>query len=111
MSDHGVKILVVDDEPRLRESLRELLALQGYKVEVAEGGRVAIERLQECLFDLVLLDLLMPDLDGTQVLDAIRGDSIDTIVIVVSGNSYIRDVIAVQITQRTDGNSEIVSVT
>jgi diguanylate cyclase (GGDEF)-like protein/PAS domain S-box-containing protein len=81
------KILVVDDEPRARSSLKELLRLSGYEATLAEGGREALDLLSENAFDLMLLDLNMPDLDGHEVMAHIRRHKIDTDIIVVSGET------------------------
>ena len=60
-----MRILVVDDDRDIRESLRELLAEAGYAVAVAENGRVALERLRAGLRPgVILLDLMMPIMDG-----------------------------------------------
>ena len=63
------RILVVDDEPEQRAILRKTLGLLGYDVEVAEGGREAIDCLERTSFDLILADLKMPEVDGMQVVD------------------------------------------
>src|SRR6187402_565116 len=57
-------ILVVDDEPAVRESLRRALQLEGYEVELAVDGQEALERLSEEGIDAVVLDVSMPRLDG-----------------------------------------------
>jgi PAS domain S-box-containing protein len=58
------RVLVVDDEPEIGEVLAEILRLDGLVVDVATGGRNAIERLGHVAYDLVISDLRMPDLDG-----------------------------------------------
>lgn len=58
------RILVVDDDPRLLESVRQLLELQTFNVETAPGGGSAIEALRRDPPDLLLLDLCMPELGG-----------------------------------------------
>jgi two-component system response regulator MprA len=69
----GMKILVVDDERAVRESLRRALELEGYEIELAGDGREAIERLEkEGEPDAVVLDVLMPGLDGLEVCKRIR---------------------------------------
>jgi len=70
----GPHILVVDDNVDVRESLAEVLELAGYSVETAENGRVALDMLEAQPADLVLLDLMMPVMDGWQVVEAMRGD-------------------------------------
>jgi signal transduction histidine kinase len=67
-------ILVVDDNARNRDMLSRRLQRQGYNVEVAEDGRKAIEVVRAQPFDLVLLDIMMPELDGYQVLQQLKDD-------------------------------------
>lgn len=66
------RILVVDDEPQIRRALRAALTAQGHAVEVASGGEEALRRLAAETFDLVILDLVLPDLDGTEVCVRLR---------------------------------------
>lgn len=87
-------ILVVDDEPHLRNSLSAILSLHGYTTSTADGGKSAMEALANKHFDLVLLDLCMPDVNGHQVMDWIMGQQLDTCVIVVSGDSSIDSAIS-----------------
>jgi CheY-like chemotaxis protein len=65
-------ILVVDDDPGLRELVRRILEREGYEVVEAENGRVALERLRESVPGVILLDLMMPELDGFDVVSAVR---------------------------------------
>lgn len=81
------RILVVDDETRLRESLVELIAQQGYEVHAASGGKAAVAELETQAFDLLLLDLRMPDMTGIEVMQFIKSRNLDVTVIVVSGDS------------------------
>ena len=66
------RILIVDDEPDLRLGLMETLQEEGYEVDDAGDGWVAMEKVRSALFDLALVDLRMPGPDGMIVLDAIR---------------------------------------
>ncbi|MGA2489362.1 MAG: response regulator [Anaerolineales bacterium] len=74
MKSNGM-ILVVDDDPLNRLVLSTNLQEQGYEVATAENGFQALERLGSQAFDVVLLDLIMPELDGFQVLEKMKGDS------------------------------------
>jgi CheY-like chemotaxis protein len=65
-------VLVVEDEPESRDTLRELLELEGYKVETASDGKAALEVLETMDPCVVLLDLFMPVMDGWQVIDRLR---------------------------------------
>jgi len=69
----GEHILVVEDDPAVRASLRRAFEKDERRVSEAEDGRVALERMAEEIPDLVLLDLIMPEMDGFEFLDTIRG--------------------------------------
>ncbi|WP_018145969.1 EAL domain-containing protein [Thioalkalivibrio sp. AKL6] len=88
----SVKILIADDDPGLLESLRGLLTIQGYPVRTAAGGGAAIEALREKHYDLLLLDLTMPELNGLDVLRFMQAAGLETLTVVVSGNSTVEDV-------------------
>jgi two-component system, OmpR family, phosphate regulon response regulator PhoB len=71
----GQRILVVDDEPDLLELVRVNLSQAGFEVETAETGRQALERARRAAPDLLILDLMLPDLSGTEVCRHLRADS------------------------------------
>jgi two-component system phosphate regulon response regulator PhoB len=71
----GARILVVDDEPDLVELVRLALHQTGYQVETAGTGREALDRLRRRRPDLVILDLMLPDVSGTELCRRIRSDS------------------------------------
>ncbi len=60
----GRRILVVDDEPDIAESLAEILGLDGHSVDLADSGTTALERIAETDYDLILTDMRMPKMDG-----------------------------------------------
>jgi len=64
--------MAVDDDRGMLTLLRRLLRLEGYRVATARDGRLALALLDECRPDLILLDIMMPGLDGFQVLDLLR---------------------------------------
>jgi len=68
----GARILVVDDEPRIRRALRTSLHGHGYMVRTADDGEAALASLAASPADVVLLDLVMPDIDGFEVIRQIR---------------------------------------
>ena len=68
------RILLIEDNHNLREEILNVLELEGYEVVTAENGRIGVERLPEANPDLVLCDLMMPDMDGYETLKAIRGN-------------------------------------
>jgi two-component system, OmpR family, KDP operon response regulator KdpE len=86
----GGRILVVDDEPQIRRALKTALTGHGYEVEVAENGAEALTLLPSWQPDALVLDLVMPDIDGTEVLRQTRTWS-DLPVIVLSARGQERD--------------------
>ena len=84
------RILVVDDDPGIRDMLKEVLDEEGYDVSTAEGGREAIDAVEAGLADLLMLDLKMPGMSGFGVLEAIRKFS-DIPIIIVSGLDSVED--------------------
>ena len=65
-------ILVVDDDQNLRELLTDILSNNGYKVQAAQDGRAALDALKKSRFDLVILDMHMPNVNGIDVLKVMR---------------------------------------
>ena len=84
-TDDQARLLLVDDEPRLLASLYELLRDRGYHLTTASSGGEAIAHLSALRFDLVLLDLRLPDIGGHEIMDFINAKGIDADVIVMSG--------------------------
>lgn len=78
------KILVVDDEPSLREVLSIMLKRSGYSVTSVNDGGQAIELVQKEIFDLVITDLRMPKIDGMEVLKAVKSASPETVVLIIT---------------------------
>jgi len=87
-----VKILVVDDERAVRESLRRALELEGYEIELAEDGRQALERLaREDQPDAVILDVLMPGVDGLEVCRTLRSQGSRLPVLMLTARTQVED--------------------
>ena len=80
-----LKILVIDDEPSVRETLAEMLIAVHHQVQLAESGQQAIEKLSKGKFDLVFTDLAMPEMDGWETARAIRGHWPDVRIVMVTG--------------------------
>ena len=68
------RILLIEDNHSLREEIINVLELEGFDVVTAENGRVGLARLEESIPDLVLCDLMMPDMDGYETIRAIRSN-------------------------------------
>ncbi|MEK7289829.1 MAG: response regulator, partial [Planctomycetota bacterium] len=84
MSSKGT-ILVVDDEETLRITIKEFLYEQGYEVVVAGTCEQALERINEFLPDLILLDLRLPDMNGLELLEKIKSKDSQALIIVMTG--------------------------
>ena len=82
-------ILIVDDEPAIRQSLKGVLEDEGYKASVAESGEACIESLRKRPFDVVLLDVWLPGMDGLETLEKVREIENAPEVIMISGHGTI----------------------
>ncbi|HEX7841700.1 MAG TPA: response regulator [Kofleriaceae bacterium] len=69
------RVLVVDDEPMVRETLRQVLSNEGYVVDLAVDGETALEQVHAARPDVILLDLMMPGMNGQQFLRVLRDDA------------------------------------
>ena len=87
-------VLIVDDEPNVRLMLRTALESSGYRVVEAADGLAALARLQAGAFDLVLLDLRMPKLDGMQTLARLRERGDATPIVMLTAHGSIPDAVA-----------------
>ena len=82
-------ILIVDDEANIRLFLEDILSQDGYHIVTAETGEIAVEQIAQQHFDLALIDLKLPGIDGIQVLKAIRQKSIETMTIVLTAHASL----------------------
>lgn len=89
MTDQPEHILVVDDEANIRLTLQALLSRAGYQVDIAASGEEALEQLAQRSFDLLLVDLKMPGIDGMQVVAATRERAPDAVIIVLTGHGSL----------------------
>lgn len=83
------KILIIDDERAIRRALREILEFENYEVEEAEDGKVGVEKATTEAFDIIFCDIKMPNMDGMEVLNALRESEVETPVIMISGHGNI----------------------
>ncbi len=81
MNRPPARILVIDDEEHLAAGIRENLQAEGYDTEVAHDGEQGLTMIRAGAFDLILLDVMMPKLDGLQVCEEIRADGLQTPVL------------------------------
>ena len=82
-----MRLLVVEDEHSLREDIARKLRLSGYEVDACADGEAALEALAAERYDLVLLDLNLPKVDGMQVLRSLRQHDLETCVLILSARS------------------------
>jgi DNA-binding NtrC family response regulator len=88
------KILIVDDEDSFRIHLKRLFTRRGYDVAEAANGRAALELAQEHSLDLVLLDIVLPDIDGVEVLRSLKESCPEVQVIMITANATVNTAIA-----------------
>ncbi len=86
-------ILVVDDEETMRRSLADILRLEGYQVQTASSGEAALEALRKNAFDVILLDLKMPGMDGLEVLRTASRIAPETRVILLTAHGSLESAI------------------
>ncbi len=95
MKDKEIDILVVDDSDHNLELVKKILSLEGYKVTLSENGRNALEVLNSKTIDLILLDVMMPGLDGFETCKVIKMQTgLDDIpIIFLTARSEINDIV------------------
>jgi two-component system response regulator MprA len=89
-----MKVLVVDDERAVRDSLRRALELEGYDVDLAVDGADGLARIAEGQPDVVILDVLMPELDGLEVSRRVRGSGNRVPVLMLTARDEVDDRVA-----------------
>ncbi len=93
MPKNQESILVVDDEPAIRDSLETLLSEANYRVTLAKNGSEGLKKIGKNIFDLVLLDVMMPDKNGLEVLEEIHHSSPETVVIMITAFGTIENAV------------------
>ena len=86
-----MRILIVDDDYALREQLQQILTRQRYIVETATDGEEALDKLSETPFDLIILDIMMPKIDGLTALKEMRREGIDAPVLMLTVKGDMAD--------------------
>ncbi len=84
-----MKILIIDDERSIRNSLKEILADEGYDVDVAENGAQGCAMVDKERYSVIFCDIKMPEMDGMEVLDKLNEMGVDSAVIMISGHADI----------------------
>ncbi len=86
-----MKILLIEDDNQLAESISASLTKEKYLVERAESGEDALDKIHEADYDIVLLDIMLPGIDGFEVLKTLRGMSVPVTVLVLSARGLVED--------------------
>ncbi|CAQ04505.1 response regulator transcription factor [Corynebacterium urealyticum] len=89
-----MKILVVDDDPAVRESLRRSLIFNGYSIVLAADGEEALAKVQSERPDMVILDVMMPKLDGLEVCRELRSQGEDTPILLLTARDSVSERVA-----------------
>lgn len=84
-----MKILIIDDERAIRNSLREILGEEGYAVDVAEDGNQGFKMAMETHYDVIFSDIKMPGMDGVDLLGKLVSEGVDSAIVMISGHADI----------------------
>jgi len=91
MTEHQGNVLIVEDNPDLAYGLRTGLEIEGYEVAVADDGETGLTRAKQWLPDLVILDLMLPGMDGYRVLRSLRDDGLEMPVLILTARGQEAD--------------------
>jgi two-component system, OmpR family, response regulator MprA len=86
-----MRVLVIDDDRAVRDALRRAFTLDGYDVHAADGGLEGLQRLDETRPDVIVLDLMMPDMDGIEVCRRVRADGDRTPILMLTARDAVSD--------------------
>ena len=85
MNEEKKSILIVEDDKAILKSLKDILQSEGYSVDTAENGREAIQKSKEKFFNMALLDIKLPDMEGTKLLVTMHENMPKTVKIMITG--------------------------
>ncbi len=89
INNKAMKILIIDDERAIRNSLKEILMDEGYEADTAEDGAQGVEMALKEKYSVIFCDIKMPNMDGIEVLDRLGAEGVDSAVIMISGHGDI----------------------
>src|SRR6266581_9706496 len=93
MADTAKHLLLVEDEAPLRDAIAEQLTDRGYLVEQAESGEIALERLADFAYDIIVSDLRLPGIDGSTLVESAVARYPDIIAVVITGFGTVKDAV------------------
>lgn len=88
------RLLIIDDERAIRNTLKEVLEFENYQVDVAENGKVGLETAKKNKYDLIYSDVKMPEMDGLEFLEAAQAEGVSCPIIMISGHGDIETAVA-----------------
>jgi CheY-like chemotaxis protein len=94
------QVLIIDDDRGIRQLLRRIIESRGHVVVEADSGRTGVEALQQQPFDLVLTDIVMPDMDGNQAIVQLRKLNAGIRIVAVSGGGRARNLTPLQLAKQ-----------
>jgi len=83
------RILVIDDDKAVAATVRAMLEANGYNAFVADGGRAALRAVELFAFDAIVVDMVMPEVNGLDVIKIVRADAPDVPIIAMSGHAFV----------------------
>jgi len=86
-----MRLLLVEDEVRIAEAIKHLLKKNNYMVDNASDGEIALDLIMSGVYDVIILDIMIPKLSGLEVLETVRREKIDTPVIILSAKGELND--------------------
>jgi CheY-like chemotaxis protein len=94
------RILIVDDTTDMRELLKNIVELAGHQVVEADSGRAGLERFKAQPADVVMTDIIMPDMDGNELIAKLRALDPKVKIVAVSGGGRVRNLGVLQVAQK-----------
>ena len=85
------KILLAEDEKRMAMALRQILMLEGYEVDWESDGKSALQAILDAKYDVIILDVMMPEMDGYEVAKRVRGEGIGTPILMLTAKGNLED--------------------
>ncbi|MBP6260746.1 MAG: sigma-54-dependent Fis family transcriptional regulator, partial [Paludibacter sp.] len=83
------KILIIDDERSIRNTLKDILEFEKHQIVLAENGKIGLEAAQSTSFDVIFSDIKMPEMDGIELLTALKEQEIEAPIVMISGHGNI----------------------
>jgi DNA-binding NtrC family response regulator len=93
MMDEPFKVLVIDDEESIRSVMTKILEEEGFAVDTARNGKQAIEKSKTKFYNLAFIDIKLPDVEGTELLTALKDSTPRMIKIIITGHPSLRNAI------------------